>query len=111
MILIYCKRFLFIDEELTASIKSMMFESLSQPCWRFNNIIISINPESSMTETLSQAQKFTILRETTERYPLKCKLFINLLLSNLPQGQHIQTPKDFKKAFSSFSQIFTKQTT
>jgi hypothetical protein len=61
-----------------------------------------------MTEPITQSQKFTILRETTEGFPLKCKLFLNLLLSQLPQGQQIQTPKDFKKAYSCLAHAFGK---
>ncbi len=61
-----------------------------------------------MTETIPITQKFDILRETTERLPLKCKLFLQLLLSQLPQGNKIQIPKDFKKAYSFFTQTFSK---
>ena len=44
----------------------------------------------------------------TERFPFKCKLFLNLLLSQLPQGNYIQTPKDFKKAYCLFTHTFNK---
>ena len=32
------------------------------------------------------------------------------MLSQLPQGQQIQTPKDFKRAYQQFGQVFGKQT-
>lgn len=61
-----------------------------------------------MSETLSDQQKFYILKEIVDRFPLKCKLFLNLLLSTLPPGNSIQIPRDFKKAYSGFVQVFQK---
>ena len=61
-----------------------------------------------MSEILSEHQRYHILKEIVDSFPLKCKLFLNLLLSTLPQGNSIQTPKDFKKAYASFLQVFQK---
>lgn len=61
-----------------------------------------------MAEVVTIHQRFNNLREIVERFPLKCRLFMSLLLSHLPQGSNIQIPKDFKQAYSLFTHTFDK---
>ena len=50
------------DSGIKSSMNCIFSESITQPHPSFNNIIITPDLKITMTETLSQAQKFTILR-------------------------------------------------
>jgi hypothetical protein len=56
-----------------------------------------------MADNASFQQRVNILKEIIEGFPLKCKLFLQMLLSCLPQSNVGQLPKDFKKAYASFT--------
>lgn len=61
-----------------------------------------------LTESHNANEKMRILKENVETFPLKCKLFLCLLLSHLPNGQDLQVPKEFKKAYASYTHAFAK---
>ena len=50
------------ESGVKSSINCIFCESITQPHPHFNNIIITPDLKITMTETLSQTQKFTILR-------------------------------------------------
>lgn len=62
-----------------------------------------------MMESLTMQKRIDNLKQKVHNFPFKCKLYVNMLLSQLPNCSEIQIPNDFKKAYSSLSQTFIKQ--